>query len=437
MILHTFQLRAIDALREGYRLGKRAPVLISATGSGKTVMGASCVAGHIAKGGTVVWYAHRRELLTQAADTLHRFGLDVGIFGEGAHHTVQVMSTQAALSRGEVQKCSLAVIDECHHAAAEDWTAIPQAHKDSGSLLLGLTATPERGDGKGLGPLFDHLVVAAQIKHLVLMGHLVPCDLIRPSRRVPKGKIAQHPLKAYREYGHGRQNVVFAPNLKSAREWCADFAAGGIPTAVVWGTMPAEERDAILEAYRVKRLRCLINVFVLTEGWDMPDLGVVTIARSCGSAGMYIQMCGRGARPAPGKSKYTVLDLRGVSYELGRPDDDREYSLDGIGISKGTGEGIGERLCRACKRPILADICENCGKDNGQAVPGDAGVELEAWKVAIRKDDDGQRVARLRRWISEARGRGHKWQSAIHKFRGVYGESPTQSVLAAAMARVS
>src|SRR6185295_11926979 len=105
--------------------------------------------GHIAKGGRVLWLAHRRELVQQAASTLERLGLDVGHSGLKASSPVQVASVQTLLARGEAPAASLVVYDEAHHFAAEDWGRLATAY--AGAIRIGLTATPERGDGRGLG----------------------------------------------------------------------------------------------------------------------------------------------------------------------------------------------------------------------------------------------------------------------------------------------
>lgn len=437
MILRSYQARAIAGLREAFYRGKRAPILVAPTGSGKTVIGASCAAGHVARGGTVTWYAHRRELLVQAADTMRERGLEVGIFGEGASAPVQLHMTQTAVSRREVREASLVVIDEAHHAAADLWLEVPQAHKSAGAQLLGLTATPERGDGRGLGPLFDHIVVAAQVGELVQSGSLVPCEVIGPKRKVPRGKLARHPLAAYQEFGGGRRNIVFCPNLKAAREWCADFVAAGVAAEVVWGTMPADEREAVLARLRSGHTRVVLNVYVLTEGFDCPEVGVVTIARPVGSSGAWIQMAGRGARPAPGKTSYTLLDLRGAAEVHGKPSDDREYSLEGIGVSSGTGTGvIGERLCKRCKFAIgEVEMCPRCEFDNGLEVPGDADIALGRWDRKREVDDsDDKRAAQLARWLRKFPGRKPAFYS--WRYKAVYGHFAPPTVVALAMRMV-
>lgn len=428
MILRPYQARTLDAARTAYASGRRAPVIVCPTGGGKTCMGGHAVGGHVQRGGTVNWYAHRRELLLQAADTMRALGLECGLFGEGASARVQLAMVQTAVARREVRACSLAVVDECHHSAADEWAIVPQAHKDAGALLLGLTATPERGDGRGLGPVFDHVVIAAQVKELIAGGALVPPEVISPKRKVPKGKLACHPVKAYLDHGRGRRNVVFCPNLRAAREWCEDFKRAGVTAEVVDGAMANADRDRILGDLRTGKTSVVLNVYVLTEGFDCPDVGVITIARPCGSTGMFIQMCGRGARPATGKTHYTLLDLRGVVDTHGTPDDDREYSLEGIGISSGSGTGVvGARLCKQCKFELgELDVCPRCGCDCSLEVPEDAGIDLARWDAKRAADNSpDKRAQQVARWMRKFPGK--KPQFYAYRYKAVYGHwMPTE-----------
>jgi len=429
--LRSYQVRALGQLAEAFRAGKRAPLIVSPTGSGKTVMMSRVVAGHVAKGGRVTWFAHRRELIQQAADTLRSFELEVGAFGEGAAAPVQILSVQGVLSRREMPPCTMACIDEAHHASADEWETVFRATKDAGALILGATATPERGDGRGLG-MFDAIIVAAQIKELIAAGSLVPCDWQGPKRKVPRGKLARTPLYAHQTLANGRRNVVFAPSLKAAREWMGHFQTARIHCGLVWGAQKTEERDDVLARFRAGQLEVVFNCGVLTEGFDCPEIGMVTIARTVGSAGMLIQMAGRGARAAPGKDSYTLADLSGACLTYGLPDDDREFSLEGVGISRGSGAGASTyRLCKRCKSELPEDVCVRCGFDNGQEVPGDAGIELGRWDAKRLADDTpDKRAIQLARWMRKFPGKDAKFYG--FRFKAVYGMWPSGEVLSMA-----
>ncbi len=439
MILRPYQDRGIDNLCASYEAGNRAPLLVSPTGSGKTVMLSTFCSGHVAEGGHVTWYAHRKELIDQAVKTLRAFGLDVGAYGCNARAPVQVETVQAALARGDVKGCSLAVFDEAHHhGVTEDWGRLMVAHKAAGSLVLAATATPERGDGKALAG-YDDLIVVAQVRELVEEWRrdnktgLVPVEVLGPNRIMPKGKVAQLPVDAHLEHARGRRNVVFAPGVPAAETFAAQFRAKGIEAVVVHGK--SKDRERSLERFAAGEVRVLINVYVLTEGWDCPSVGVVTLARSVGSIGMLLQMCGRGARPSHGKTGYTVLDLRAACTALKhRPDQDCDYSLEGAGITSRDGLR-GERKCGVCKRPLEpnAVVCEVCGREAPEAeAPTATGDKLVHYSEFFKADSVDVRLARLGKWMRALRADGKNPFGAKYKYRATYKEMPTDEFLNAA-----
>ncbi len=417
MILRSYQQRARSEARKAYAAGSRAILYVAPTGAGKTVILGDTIVSHLrhTPDARVNVYAHRGELIDQAARTFRAFGLDVGVSGLSPSAPVQVGTVQSTLARGAVERCTMGVFDEAHHYAADLWGDVAKAIKAMGATVVGATATPERGDGRPLDHMFDSLVVVAQVSELVALWHadptqgLVPCRVVRPVRPLRSGQIAESPAKAYRRLAPGRSAVV------------RRFAIGEIPV--------------------------LVNVNVLTEGWDAPICECVIIARGMGSVGMLIQAAGRGARPHPGKSGYLVIDLRGVTSELGRPDEDREYSLDGVGISCGRGVVAEVRLCRLCKQAIPEGE-EWCpfrseayprGHFCGLRMDTIANVALEEWSLQkhMSKDDEATRVARLAGWIrgAEARGlRGRALYSLRYKFKGTYGAAPDNMTWSAAVA---
>ncbi len=437
MILHPFQQVARSKARAEYARGKRAIVYVAPTGAGKTVILGDTIASHVrhTRDARVNVYAHRRELVSQAAATFRAMGLEVGAHGEGRSAAVQVCSTQAVLASGQLDKCTLAVFDEAHHYAADTWGDVARLHKEHGATIVGATATPERGDGRPLNHMFDALVVVAQVKELnevwrkdpARRSGLVPIlDIKKPRFSLRKNQIAQSPRAAYEKFAKGRRAVVFASHVKAAE----DFAAGWPEARVLHGK--STDRDETLAHFR-EHGGVIVNVNVLTEGWDDPRCDCVIIARRMGSVGMLIQSAGRGARAAgPSKDGYLLIDLMGVTVELGRPDDDREYSLDGeCGISRGGGVVAEERLCKRCQAAIGdEDKCPRCGCLNGLVTPVDAGVELESWSMQkhFAKDDEETRRSRLAGWIrkAEARGlRGKSLYSVQGKYRAVYGARPS------------
>lgn len=416
-VLRDYQLAAVEECRRLIATGKRAPLVVLPTGGGKTTIG-----GELARlndeHGSTLWLAHRRELLTQASARLVALGVR-----RFACRTVQEL-----LSSGERPNASLVVFDEAPHFLASEWGTLPAVYANA--TRVGLTATPERSDGVGLAGAFDCIVVAATTRELIARGFLVPCEVVRPARYV--SALAAHPVDAWRAHASGRRTILFAANVRAGEEYVAGFVACGVRSALITGEMPVGRRDAILDDYRSGRISVLVNVYILTEGFDDPATEVVLLARGCGSAGTYLQMAGRALRPSPatGKSSALLIDLRGVSHVHGDPDEDRTYSLDGRGIRRGAEMPEG-RFCEVCGSTLEeSGVCVDCGfAREGAAVPP---VRLSplAKFARFRHDDDVQRADRLRRWIGDARARGYKVGWAFGKFRAVYGAPPSASVRA-------
>lgn len=439
MNLHPFQQRARAAAKEAFRSGKRAILYVAPTGAGKTVILGDTIASHLRHHPSprVGVFAHRRELIQQAARTFRAFGLDVGCFGEGQSAPVQVLSTQGVTSRGEIDAFTLGCLDEAHHYASDEWGGIFAALKSSGAVICGATATPERADGRALD-MFDSMIVVAQPRELVelwrqqpTMG-LVPIEVIKPARRVPKGKIAQTPAEAYRRYANGMRALVFASTVAAAEEFARGWRIED--ACVVHGNLRAELRDARFKAFEAGETKVLVNVAIATEGYDCPAADCAILARDVGSTALYIQMAGRIARPAPNKTRALLIDLRGSSIEIGHPQQDWTYSLEGLGVvGTESSAACRERLCKICKAPLDADaVCTRCGRDHTPGTPGAANIELERW-AEKRRDTDEQRVRQLQRWF--VRFPGRKPYFFIARYKAVYGAQPTSEIWARARSR--
>jgi DNA repair protein RadD len=421
-----FQARAMAAVGEKMRGGARAVLVVSPTGSGKTCMGSMMVARFVAQGKRVAWGAHREELLHQAARTLKSFGLEVGLRGMGASAPVQLGTFQEWVSRGSCPDADVFVPDEAHHMGDRvGWQKIPASYKAQGARIIGLTATPARGDGRAL-PDFDALVVASQIHELQAEGLLVPLRWRGPPHHLGSKAIAQSPVEAYLTEARGRCAVVFAPHVRAAEDYASGFQAAGVRVAIVTGNMPADARVNALQAHVDGALDVLVNVNVLTEGWDNPRCDTVITGRGCESAGLLIQMVGRGLRPFPGKRECLWLDLRGVVHQLGRPDSEATYSLEGEGIVLATDRSpTGERLCRVCRFPLGdALVCLACGKDHSPPVPKVAKVDLVDWQEGWDATRGEQRpsnvvlgLAGIMRKAELARAKGKPWKNGAIEMR--------------------
>ena len=218
--LRPYQSAAIAAARAAVAQGHRRILLVAPTGAGKTRLGAAMADSCIERGGTVEWYAPRRELVDQARSVTR----------------ADVTTIQAALRRPR-RAATMRVLDEAHHQVGPDWSTID----DGKSLVIGLTATPV----EGLGSAFDVLIPVASIRELTEQGYLVPCEVIAPETELRPGQLAQHPWAAYRAYCDGAKAILFAGSVEDAEKHAADMRHAGIAAECVHGE--SADRDGIIE----------------------------------------------------------------------------------------------------------------------------------------------------------------------------------------------
>jgi superfamily II DNA or RNA helicase len=356
MELRDYQVKAIEDCRAAYLRGFRSVLLVVPTGAGKTVIGSQVVAGAVARGRRVLWLAGRRELVDQAAARLPGH---VGVIMAGREldleAPVQVASIDTLVGR-ELAPVDLVVYDEAHHAVAATSRRVLEAHP--GAWVLGLTATPARGDGAALGDVFDALVLGPTVRQLQALGHLVPCEVIAPARTYRS--LSEDPVRAWQRLAEGRPGFAFHATVDASRAFVEQLHAEGVTAAHVDSETPAAIRAAAVEAFRAREVECLSSVHVFTEGVDVPAASVCLLARGCGNAATYLQMVGRVLRPYPGKHTARIIDLRGMVHAHGLPDDDREWSLEGK-----------QGQARATDRQPIRQ-CAECGYTWRAAGPGEA-----------------------------------------------------------------
>ncbi|MFM1749022.1 MAG: hypothetical protein RLZZ188_2688 [Verrucomicrobiota bacterium] len=383
----------------------------------------------------------RLELAAQTRATLARADVRAGVVAGDADpgHVdgaapVQVATVQTMTARGLRIPATLAVFDEAHHYVSAEWHGVLDGYRKMGVPLLGLTATPCRADGVALGEAFDHLVVAASVRELMDAGHLVPCDVVAPAAR--QSGMADDPVDAYKRFGGDRRAIVFARDQKHAQHLETRFRVNGIPSAFIDASLSATERRGRIERFRAGELRVLVNVQILTEGFDDPSVEVVVLASGCAHAGSYLQKIGRALRPSPatGKTSALVIDLCGAVHDHGLPDDPREYSLSGRAIA--TGEvGLALRNCDACGGVWRAEefrdaTCPRCGaKSKGRPDPKVKRAQLDAIRAT---HTDEKRVENLRRLYLRADAEGKKRMWAHFIFRSRYHRFPSKAEMAAA-----
>jgi superfamily II DNA or RNA helicase len=278
--------------------------------------------------------------------------------------------------------------------------------------------------------MFDAMVVGATIRELTAEGLLVPSVVLAPPQATADLWMA--PVAAYEAHARGTPAVVFCSSVEHARAVASEFSAAGYRAACIDGEMAPRDRDAALERFAAGDLDVLTNVYCLTEGWDAPRAATCILARSCGHAGTFLQMVGRVLRPAPGKSIATVIDLRGVVYDVGLPDEERVWSLEGDAVR------CAEQLpslrrcaeCFAIYRP--AATCPRCGASATRAtvLPRVLNRAERLDRVSdLRQDErDARYLARLE-GVARTRIRMPDWRArdwAATQFRKRFGREPAR-----------
>jgi superfamily II DNA or RNA helicase len=397
LTLRPYQERVIPRLYESIARGNKRPLLVAPTGSGKTVIAAHLIERAMAKNSVVWFVAPRRELIDQTCNKLDQIGL-AGSYG------VLMGADKRRYSMAQIQVCSIdtlrsrmgkptlvanpkvILVDEAHLYVTEKRLAVLNQFPDA--IRIGLTATPCRFDGAGLHHLFDDIVEASNVAELTDQGYLVPAhyfslsepDLQRVGIRcgdfkldeladvMMKSKLVGNTIEEWKERASDRKTVVFAVNCAHSVALRDVFRANGISAEHVDGSMPTEERNRIIAEYRANKFQVLCNCQLLQYGVDIPDLSCLVLARPTRSVTLYLQMIGRGLRPAEGKKDLLVLDHSGAVMMHGLADEPREWSLEGGQVgrpaSKGDALPVDPKLitCSKCGCVFRKRVdCPACG----------------------------------------------------------------------------
>jgi superfamily II DNA or RNA helicase len=415
MELRDYQQEALGRVRGAIAKGARRVALVAPTGSGKTVLAAHMIE---AVGESVLFLAHRKELVDQASAKLSALGVRHGILMAGRRWVdapVQVASVQS-LSKRWVPRVSYVVVDECHHTPADSFLRIVRAVPRA--TVLGLTATPWRLDGRGLADLFDTSVLVATPADLVARGFLVPAlgfTYDRPAfsgvgmragdyDEAAAGEVMRarvlldRVVERWLRYANGLRTVVFACTVAHSRDLVQSFVAAGVKAEHLDGKTPKVEREALLARLRTGETTVVSNVGVLTEGWDEPSLGCVILARPTKSVGLYLQMVGRGRRPFPGKKALRLHDHTGCVLEHGEVDDERDWSLD---------KGLLSRNAREARLSTCPSCAATYSPRRGRC-PACDGDGASKGAVPIRYVDGAERAL-----LAPALGRPANWKPPV------------------------
>lgn len=427
MELRPYQRAALNSARAMMRSGARSVLICIPTGGGKGAIAAHALASCAALGKTGLFVVHRQELVRDIAGRLRREGLDrVGIeMGSescDADASVVVGTVQTLSRRKYGRVVHLAVVDEAHHAVTGAYTELLARLPDV--RIVGLTATPCRADETALGDVFERLIVAATIADLT-PEYLVPCRVYAPVEH--QSELAAHPADAHSKWLAGRRTVWFAKDREHARQIAAELCLRGVRALSVSAIDP--DRDERIARFRSGEVEALVNVHLLTEGFDLPEITGVGIARDVSHDGAWLQIVGRGLRIFPGKSDCLVVDLCGASRVFGPPSVPRTFSLEGRPI-RVAAEGTSIRQCKSCGLIFMAAEwgdagCPGCGEVSRRRDPKVVRAELEEVRMAkIERQTSPTSIALFLRIVAdtraEAEATGRQWKvgSALFRFKG-------------------
>lgn len=448
--LRPYQVDAIARLAASTRASVRRVLLVAPCGAGKTTIAASIIAARLDAGERVVFLAHRRELIAQAYRRLLDLGLreeDVGVIMASDPRRrpaapVQVASVDTLRNRAKPH-ADVVFVDEAHRALARTYQSIAAAYPTA--IHLGLTATPYRADGKGLGDAYDELLVVASPRDLIEQGFLVaPRVMTVPPSALPDlsrvrvrggdydegalseavdqralvGNIVEHWMR----HAPGVRTVAFAVSIAHSHHIAERFREAGVAAEHLDGSTPKSERDAMLARLEGGETRVVSNCGVLCEGWDQPAVKCAILARPTKSTGLYLQQAGRILRPWNDQPAI-VLDHAGCALDHGLPHEDRAFSLDGERAQSDLErKKLRPRACPACFSVVARGVrvCPVCGKELGG--PLTLPEELRDELVDATAAHPHQKA-----WddlCAEAVAKGYRAGWIFHRYRERFGASP-------------
>jgi len=435
-ILRPYQEEIISKARNLMQTGNKTVLIQSPTGSGKTLLTAYMLKSASAKGMSSWFIVHRRELIHQSMKAFEDQGIKFGVVAAGFQHNskplIQICSIQTLANRlSYLKNPNLIVYDESHHITANSWSKIYSNYPKS--FHIGLTATPQRLDGAGLGKYFSQMIEGPKVSWLIDNKFLSPYKIFAPPSINTEGvhtrmgdfikseltTIADKPsitgdaIRHYNQHAKGKRALVFAVSIEHSKHIASQFNASGILAEHVDGDTPAFQRDLAINKFRSNIIKVISNVDLFGEGFDLPSLECAILLRPTMSLALYLQMCGRSLRPNESKEHAIILDHAGNCQRHGLPCEERQWSLEGKLKKSTTSDTASVRTCPACyaAQPPFLKLCKHCGYV----------FEVQSRQVEV-KDGELQEinieVARKQKRVEQGRAMTFDELVALGKARG-------------------
>ena len=377
MKLRDYQEELVDGIKQSMIAGNHSIIVQSPPRSGKTV-----VMAHIAKSATdknnkVLFFSHRKEINEQVYKTFENNEVNMDLVTIGG-----VQSLVRKLDK--LDEPTIILIDEAHHSKASSYKKIIDYFPNAYKLLF--TGTPVRLDGSGFDDIADDLILGKSVKWLQKHGRIAPfkyyapqlIDVSRLKKRAGeftkqsvddtmKTVIYGDVIKHYEKLAKGKQAIVYTHSVEASENVSKAFNDAGYVSIAVSGKTPKEERETAMRAFRNGDLKIMVNCELFTEGIDLPNVDVCIMLRPTQSLSLYLQFAMRALNPREGKTAI-IIDHVGNVERFGLPNQDREWSLQGIVKKKQTAK-IGEptvRVCEMCFATFWSKerICPECGYEN-------------------------------------------------------------------------
>jgi superfamily II DNA or RNA helicase len=386
--LRPYQHAAVQQIRDAFRQRHRAVLFVLPTGGGKTVVFSHIAEQAAAKGSRICVLVHRQELLRQASISLASLGVRHGLIAANRSMDlsapVQIASVQTLARRLRHIPPSLfqlLVVDEAHHSNAGTWARVLQ--HCSSARVLGVTATPIRSDGRGLGEWYSAMVMGPTPAELTEQGFLAAArvlappgpsmmslrkrmgdyDLAQAGQILQAGQAMGDCLAHYQRYLDGQTAIAFCCSVAHAEAVAQLFNDHGVAAASIDGTMDSGTRERLLADLGAGRLKVLTSCQLIGEGVDVPSVAGAILLRPTQSVSLHLQMIGRCLRPQAGKTA-VILDHVGNTQRLGHHLEEREWSLDGVS-RRDREKSPSVKICPACFSALASakQICPDCGHE--------------------------------------------------------------------------
>lgn len=463
IVLRPYQEEAVNMVREEIRKGNKRVLLVMPTGSGKTHTMGDIASKTIINGHKILAMMHRRQLVMQMVDRFKDCGIDSGVIMSGIEseleHKCQVTTVQTYLRRLKLSDiesnkffiaASVIFIDEAHHVLAKTYQAILE-HYD-GRIIIGVTATPVLASGIGLGQYFDAIVQPVSIQELIKDKFLVPSFCYGPDEpdlsklkivrgdyeKRGLGKIMTKPkligsvVDNWLRLSGDKKTLCFSVNVAHSKALKDEFLSKGVTAEHLDSFSDDNERELVLEKFRLGEIQVLLNVGLYLEGTDIPEIETILIARPTASLGLHLQLIGRGARPFPGKENFIIVDNAGNIARHGYYEDEITWQLTDKKVAAKKKPRKKEkkiRTCKECTALFTGPVCPKCGlkiKEYKKLIEAEEAELIRIGKSKKPAPTMEEKLRFMRMAEYYRRSKGYQSGYASHLFRSKFSVWPNR-----------